>query len=79
MTKNGAFAPQNAPLSHIHLRGGIAFTKGPLAYLLSSRVYVGEVRHKTRYYPGEHRPILNADLFRRVQASIAAHRLVCGS
>ena len=39
------------------IRGGIAFTKGPLAYLLRNRVYIGEVIHKDRYYPGEHEGI----------------------
>ena len=35
------------------LRGGIPLTKGPLAYLLRNRVYVGEVIHKGRD-SGEH-------------------------
>lgn len=50
------------------VRGGIAFTKGPLGYLLRNRVYAGEVKHKGRYYPGEHEPIVPADLFDAVQA-----------
>jgi site-specific DNA recombinase len=52
--------------------GGIAFTKGPLAYLLRSRVYVGEVVHKGRHYPGEHEPILATDVFEAVQQALAA-------
>jgi hypothetical protein len=54
------------------VRGGIPFTKGPLAYLLRNRVYVGEVRHKGRYYPGEHEQILKLDLFGAVQQALAA-------
>src|SRR5580700_5301297 len=56
------------------VRGGIPFTKGPLAYLLRNRVYVGEVRHKGRHYPGEHEPILDLDLFCLVQQALAAHQ-----
>ena len=52
--------------------GGIAFTKGPLAYLLRSRVYVGEVVHKGRHYPGEHEPILATDVFEAVQKKLAS-------
>ena len=45
------------------VRGGIPFTKGPLAYLLRNPVYVGEVVHKGKRYPGEHPAILELDLF----------------
>jgi site-specific DNA recombinase len=38
------------------IRGGIEFTKGPLAHLLKNRVYVGEIVHKDKYYVGEHEP-----------------------
>jgi site-specific DNA recombinase len=38
--------------SHGAPRGGIPFTKGPLAYLLKNRVYIGEIIHKGRHYPG---------------------------
>jgi site-specific DNA recombinase len=39
--------------------GGIAFTKGPLAYLLKNRMYLGEINHGQSSYPGEHLPIVN--------------------
>ena len=37
------------------VRGGIRFGKGGLAALLKNRCYVGEVVHKGRHFPGEHR------------------------
>jgi site-specific DNA recombinase len=43
-------------------RGGIPFTKGPLAYLLKNRVYIGDIIHKGQYYPGEHEPIIDREL-----------------
>lgn len=52
--------------------GGIPFYKGPLAYLLKNRVYIGESRHGDKHYPGQHSPIIDRELFDAVQAKIAA-------
>jgi site-specific DNA recombinase len=52
-------------------RGGIAFTKGPLAYLLRNRAYIGEVIHKEQHYPGEQEPIVSRDLFDAVQDELS--------
>ncbi|CAH1654906.1 hypothetical protein CHELA1G11_10859 [Hyphomicrobiales bacterium] len=61
------------------LRGGIPFTKGPLAYLLRNRVYVGEVIHKGRYYPGVHDPVMPQALFDGVQQELDAKARNAGS
>ena len=39
--------------------GGIAFTKGPLAYLLKNRTYLGEINHGQTSYPGEHPALID--------------------
>lgn len=49
------------------------FTYGPLAYLLNSRIYIGEVLHKDKWYPGEHPPIISRALFDAVQARLSAN------
>jgi site-specific DNA recombinase len=54
--------------------GGIAFTRGPLAYLLRNRFYVGEVVYRGEVCPGEHAPILERALFEAVQEKLAARR-----
>ena len=54
------------------LRGAIPFTKGPLAYLLKNRVYAGDIVHKGRFYPGEHEPIIQMELFEAVQQRLAS-------
>jgi site-specific DNA recombinase len=41
-------------LSSGKIIGGIPFTKGPLAYLLKNRMYIGEINHGRQSYPGEH-------------------------
>jgi site-specific DNA recombinase len=61
------------------VRGGIPFTKGPLAYLLRNRAYVGEVIHKDRHYPGEHDPIIGRELFDAVQDELSAKACNRGS
>jgi hypothetical protein len=54
--------------------GGIPFTRGPLAYLLRNRFYIGEVVFKGEICPGVHLPILDRDLFEAVQRKLAEQR-----
>jgi site-specific DNA recombinase len=55
--------------------GGIAFTKGPLAYLLKNRVYLGEINHGQSRYPGEHPAIVDKAVFdKRRRSSPATQR-----
>jgi hypothetical protein len=51
--------------------GGIPFTRGPLAYLLRNRFYIGEVDFKGEICSGEHPPLLDRDLFEAVQRRLA--------
>jgi site-specific DNA recombinase len=51
--------------------GGIPFTRGPLAYLLRNRFYIGEVVFKVQICPAQHPPILDRDLFEAVQLKLA--------
>jgi site-specific DNA recombinase len=50
--------------------GGIAFTRGPLAHLLRSRFYIGEVAFKGEVLRGEQEAILDRNLFEAVQAKL---------
>jgi site-specific DNA recombinase len=50
--------------------GGISFTRGPLAYLLRNRFYVGEVVFKGETLAGEQPAIVDQDLFDAVQAKL---------
>ena len=58
--------------------GGVPFTRGPLAYFLKNRVYLGEINHGANSYPGEHPPILDRDLFDAVQIRLAAQTTATG-
>src|SRR3954470_5869597 len=50
--------------------GGISFTRGPLAYLLRNRFYVGKVVFKGEVLAGEQPAIVDQDLFDAVQAKL---------
>ncbi len=43
--------------------------------MLSNRYYLGEVKYRGKYYPGRHEPIISEELFDKVQAILAAHKL----
>lgn len=56
-------------------RGGIPFTYGPLAHVLKNRTYLGEVHHGGKWYPAEHKPILEQKTYDQVQALLAENRV----
>ncbi|MDP9086081.1 MAG: recombinase family protein, partial [Pseudomonadota bacterium] len=50
-------------------------SRGPLYVILQNRIYVGDMVHKGKAYPGLHDPIIDAELFDRVQAQLASARV----
>lgn len=52
-------------------KGGIPFARGALYHLLKNRIYLGEIVHKGSAYPGEHSPLVEPDLWHRVQRTLA--------
>jgi DNA invertase Pin-like site-specific DNA recombinase len=50
--------------------GGVAFARGALYHLLRNRLYIGEIRHREQWYPGEHEGIVPRVLWDRVQAQL---------
>src|SRR5579872_1180164 len=50
--------------------GGVAFARGALYALLRNRLYLGEVRHRENWYPGEHKGVVPRDLWDKVQAQL---------
>ncbi len=53
--------------------GGVAFTRGRIHHLLSNPVYVGEIQHKTKTYPGQHPAIIDRATFDAVGANLDAN------
>ena len=52
-------------------RKGTAFSKQMLWKLLNNRIYLGEIMHKGKAYPGQHAAIIDQALWERVQAVFA--------
>lgn len=51
--------------------GGYPFRRGALLWLLRNPLYVGQVKHKDKVYPGEHEAIVSRELFDAVQEKMA--------
>jgi site-specific DNA recombinase len=69
--REGGIVTKVRHLSDGRTIGGIPFTRGPLAYLLRNRFYIGEVVFQGEVCPAEHPPILDRDLFETVQQKLA--------
>jgi len=53
--------------------GGVAFARGALYTLLRNRLYIGEIRHRDKWYPGEHKGIIPLELWQRVQFQLESN------
>lgn len=54
--------------------GNAHFSRGALYLMLQNRIYLGEVMHKGKAYPGEHQAIIDLDLFNRAAALLRQNR-----
>ena len=59
--------------------GGKPIARGALYHMLQNRIYRGEIVHKDQAYPGEHTPIIDDDLWQKVQTTLAANRVDRGA
>jgi site-specific DNA recombinase len=59
-------------------RGGRRFTNTSLHLLLTSVVYIGQIKHKGQVYPGEHQGIVAEDVWQQVQDLLIAQRQTKG-
>jgi DNA invertase Pin-like site-specific DNA recombinase len=55
--------------------GGKPLTCGALYKILANRTYLGEAIHKDKTYPGEHKAIIDQDLWDRVQERLGQSRV----
>jgi site-specific DNA recombinase len=51
-------------------RGGRAFTKNSLYQLLTNVTYIGQIKYKDEIHDGQHRAIVDPDVFRRTQLAL---------
>ena len=55
--------------------GGHPLARGTLYRMLSNRLYIGEIVHKTESYPGQHKAIIDRSLWDQVQRLLATNRV----
>ncbi|MBT5880480.1 MAG: recombinase family protein, partial [Rhodospirillaceae bacterium] len=55
--------------------GGRPLARGALYLLLQNRIYIGEIVHKDKSYPGQHDPIIDPVLWDQVQQRLVANRI----
>jgi site-specific DNA recombinase len=53
--------------------GGVPFGRGALYELLQNRIYLGQMPHKDQVYPGQHKAIVNRELWDKVQAKLKSN------
>jgi DNA invertase Pin-like site-specific DNA recombinase len=51
-------------------RGAARLTRGMIHHLLTNRIYLGQIRHKDKIWPGQHTAIVSQDIWDRVQAKL---------
>jgi len=54
-------------------KGGCIYRRGTLYHLLSNRIYRGFIVHKDKAYPGEHKPIVDEELWNAVQSRLVSN------
>jgi site-specific DNA recombinase len=52
---------------------GYSFSRGALYMVLSNPLYIGEVRHRGVRHPGQHQPIIDRELWDKVQQQLREH------
>ena len=51
--------------------GGVLYSRGGLYKILQNRIYIGEIEHRGKSYPGLHTPIIDRELWEKVRALMA--------
>ncbi len=55
--------------------GGCNFSTGSLYQILANRIYLGEIVHQGKAYPGEHDGIIDRDTFEKVASRLSLNRV----
>ena len=56
--------------------GDMNFSRGALYQMLANRIYLGEITHRDKAYPGEHEGIVDAATHEQVSALLAGNRVI---
>jgi site-specific DNA recombinase len=76
LTKLKKYLEQNQTRSKIRTSnagrkyGGATYSRGALHHLLCNRIYLGEIVHRDRHFPGQHESIVSKQLWDQVAARL---------
>ena len=73
LNRHGIVSKKRESASGI-LKGAKAFSRGALYLMLQNQLYRGEISHKGESFPGQHDPIIEAELWDAVQGKLATNR-----
>jgi site-specific DNA recombinase len=71
LIRDSIHAPQRVQIKSGQTIGGRPLSRGQLYKILKNRIYLGEIVHGDKVYPGLHAPIVDSDIWDRVQGSLA--------
>lgn len=54
-------------------KGGCSFSRGTLYRILSNAIYIGQINHKGTCHPGQHKAIIDQELWEKVQLLMASN------
>jgi len=54
-------------------KGGCSFSRGTLYRILSNAIYIGQINHKGTYHPGQHKAIIDQEVWEKVQLLMASN------
>ena len=57
------------------MNNGFPFNKTTLYKILNNRLYLGEIRHGDKWYPGEHQAIVELDMWEKAHSIMAKNRV----
>jgi DNA invertase Pin-like site-specific DNA recombinase len=72
LLSDGVLKPIRVSISG-RAHGGAPFNRSELYNLISNRVYVGDIVHKDKHWPGLHPAIIDNETFERAQQLISRH------
>ena len=73
LAREGIISPRRVRSSNQRPFGGCAFTRGQIYFILKNATYAGDIAHRDKLYPGQHKAIIDRDTWQRVQAKLADH------
>lgn len=74
LTRDGIRSPERISRTGRKM-GGKQLTKGAIYHILQNRIYLGDIMHEGKAYPGEHQGIVDPSLFDEVQQQLEQNRV----